>query len=346
MSATVTRPTPTTAVKFHFSLWVADLGRTVAFYRALFGQEPHKHYADYAKFELADPPVVLSFLQSAAPGGASLNHAGLRLPTSAGLVAVQSRLEGAGYPTEREDGVECCYALQTKFWVADPDGVRWEVYTVHDDIDHHGHQPPAARKPAAEIRPAGGAWVLTMADSFPERIPHADASLDDVRLKFTFNTESFRRDVDRNLSELARVLKPGGRITAQSLVGDRVHPTGTMDIPGLMNKVRHVFPQAEPLEMLARAGFQEIEISNWKEVCCVDDGSGVGFRAVTVTAKRGPRTESTAPRFVRYVGEFRQAIDDDGTAYPRGVRVAVTETAWNRLKSGSAAGQFEFSQDG
>ncbi|WP_020474275.1 VOC family protein [Zavarzinella formosa] len=124
MSATIEIPTPTTTAKFHFSLWVTDLNRTVAFYRVLFGQEPHKHYPDYAKFELAEPPVVLSFLPQPAPRGASLNHVGLRLPKSAGLVAIQKRLEQAGYSTIREDGVECCYALQTKFWVTDPDGVR------------------------------------------------------------------------------------------------------------------------------------------------------------------------------------------------------------------------------
>lgn len=101
--------------------------------------------ADYAKFELDDPPVVFSLMPGDVPAGGPLNHAGLRLPGSAGLVAVQRRLESAGHPTVRQAGVECCYALQTKFWVSDPDGVRWEVYTVHKDLDHRGeNRPPAA----------------------------------------------------------------------------------------------------------------------------------------------------------------------------------------------------------
>src|SRR5262249_36845397 len=147
-----------------------------------------------------------------------------------------------------------------------------------------------------EARPTGGIWAVSMAEDFPERAPFADASLDDVQLSFTFNAESFRQDINRSLAELMRVLKPGGTITVHTLVGDRVHPKGKMDIPGLMHKVKYVPLQTEPLEWLTRVGFQEIEISDWKEVCCVDDGSGVGFRTLTATAKRGPLSESTAQR--------------------------------------------------
>jgi hypothetical protein len=35
--------------------------------------------------------------------------------------------------TDVEDGVSCCYAVQDKVWVSDPDGARWEVYTVLGD---------------------------------------------------------------------------------------------------------------------------------------------------------------------------------------------------------------------
>jgi hypothetical protein len=62
----------------------------------------------------------------------------MRLLNSAALVDVQRRLELAGYGTLREDGVECCYAKQTKFWVQDPDGVMWELYVLEGDIEHRG----------------------------------------------------------------------------------------------------------------------------------------------------------------------------------------------------------------
>src|SRR5262245_20975996 len=126
------------SVRFHLSLNVRDLGRSVAFYEQLFGRPPAKRRADYAKFELDEPPVVLS-LEPSPPGpGGALNHLGFRLGDAASLVAMQQRLELAGVRAKREEGVECCYARQTKFWVHDPDGTLWEFYTLDEDIDHRG----------------------------------------------------------------------------------------------------------------------------------------------------------------------------------------------------------------
>jgi len=125
--------------KFHASLNVSDLAKSIAFYRELFGVEPAKAYSDYAKFELDEPPVVLSLVPRAPAHGGNLNHAGIRVRTSEELVQVQHRLEKAGFRTKREDGVECCYALQTKFWVTDPDGLLWEIYVFHEDVEHFGH---------------------------------------------------------------------------------------------------------------------------------------------------------------------------------------------------------------
>ena len=123
-------------VRFHLSLNVADLTKSVAFFRTLFGMEPAKLRADYAKFEPADPPLVLSLEPAREVGrGGALNHLGFRLPDAKTLVAMQERLERAGLRTKREDGVECCYAKQSKFWAHDPDGNLWEVYTFDGDLE-------------------------------------------------------------------------------------------------------------------------------------------------------------------------------------------------------------------
>jgi predicted enzyme related to lactoylglutathione lyase len=59
-------------VKFHASLNVQDLPRALAFYRALFGVEPAKAYTDYAKFEVDEPPLILSLKpQKCGKGGRS-----------------------------------------------------------------------------------------------------------------------------------------------------------------------------------------------------------------------------------------------------------------------------------
>jgi len=43
---------------FHASLNVTDLNRSIAFSRALLGTEPAKVRSDYAKFDLAEPPLA------------------------------------------------------------------------------------------------------------------------------------------------------------------------------------------------------------------------------------------------------------------------------------------------
>ncbi len=106
MSIDTTLPSaPTETRKFHFGLNVADIDRAVAFYRILFGVEPAKHFTDHAKFEVDDPPLILSLHPSSRAAGGALNHVGFRVASSEKLVAVQHRLEMAGIRTEREEGV-------------------------------------------------------------------------------------------------------------------------------------------------------------------------------------------------------------------------------------------------
>jgi catechol 2,3-dioxygenase-like lactoylglutathione lyase family enzyme len=140
-SATVPNRTPagaTDVIKFHLSLNVSDLPRSLAFYSALFGTEPVKVYPDYAKFELSEPPLILSLKPHRATKGGPLNHFGLRLRTLEELNEVRQRLEALGCRCSRQDDVRCCYAHQTKFWVADPDETLLEVYVLHGDHERWG----------------------------------------------------------------------------------------------------------------------------------------------------------------------------------------------------------------
>ncbi len=40
------------------------------------------------------------------------------------------RLKTEGLATFEEENTDCCYALQDKVWVTDPNGYRWEVFVV------------------------------------------------------------------------------------------------------------------------------------------------------------------------------------------------------------------------
>src|SRR4030095_3971739 len=63
---------------FHVALYVQDIDAAVARYRKLLGQEPANVRHDYAKFEIAAPPVILSLTTGGEPGRVS--HLGIRYP--------------------------------------------------------------------------------------------------------------------------------------------------------------------------------------------------------------------------------------------------------------------------
>src|ERR1700734_1489838 len=123
-----------TAVKFHLSLNVPDLGRSVEFYSLLFGLKPAKQHDDYAKFELDDPPVVFSLVPHPPGPGASLSHLGILVQNDETIQRFRERLETAGICTETQDGTVCGYARQNKLWVKDPFGNFWEIYRIEEDV--------------------------------------------------------------------------------------------------------------------------------------------------------------------------------------------------------------------
>lgn len=120
--------------KMHLSLIVRDLASSIKFYEAFFGQPPHKLQADYANFDVAQPPLKLALVQGEAAGKGSLDHLGILLESADMLELIKTRMVEAGLTTFAEEEVECCYAKQDKIWVTDPDGHSWEVYVLLDDM--------------------------------------------------------------------------------------------------------------------------------------------------------------------------------------------------------------------
>jgi catechol 2,3-dioxygenase-like lactoylglutathione lyase family enzyme len=120
----------------HISLNVSDLDRSVDFYRHFLG-EPAKLKSDYAKFVTADPEIHLALQPADRPMSASgaLSHLGIRVDSTDEVRKWKNALSERGVTTEEEKREACCYAVQDKFWLSDPDGNRWEVYTVLEDIE-------------------------------------------------------------------------------------------------------------------------------------------------------------------------------------------------------------------
>lgn len=324
--------------RFHLSMNVTDLNKSVSFFRILLGIEPAKFRPDYAKFEPADPPLVLSLepAREVLKGG-SLNHVGFRLPDAKSLVAMQERLERAGLPTKREDGVECCYARQTKFWAHDPDGNLWEVYTFDGDIDHRGAgqseavvlgTPAAAREPLV--------WEHRMNDPIPSTIPLADGEADEVRLRGTFNLPTSHEQRRALVAEARRVLRPAGRLFVHVLSGETA--VENPDLPGPAGAVRAVPPESDSLMLLENAGFTRVRMVKFDSKPCFVRG-GVGMRELQLEGYT-PAHDGGAEIEVMYKGPFREIVDDDGRVYARGRRVQVPAAMAEQIRTGEFSTHF------
>lgn len=118
-------------LKTHVALNVNDIDKSVAFYRAMFDVEPVKYKADYAKFDISHPALNLTLNRgSNVQSGGALSHLGVQVESTQEVQSAIQRFTEAGLALLTEDNTDCCYAVQDKVWVTDPDGNRWEVFVV------------------------------------------------------------------------------------------------------------------------------------------------------------------------------------------------------------------------
>lgn len=122
-------------MKTHLNLATRDLAKSVAFYRTLLDAEPSKSFDDYALFITEDPGLELALDRDLAAKPGQSAHFGVVVESVEAVDAAIARLQAAGVPVDIERDETCCYATQTKVWAADPDGRRWEVYTVLEDTE-------------------------------------------------------------------------------------------------------------------------------------------------------------------------------------------------------------------
>jgi len=129
-----------TTTRVHISMNVREVEQSLTFYRVLFGQEATKVRPGYAKFEVAEPPVNFTLNQHPvfSVAGNALSHLGIQVKSTREVLAAKERFVASGLTTFDEDNVTCCYAVQDKVWVTDPDGNSWEVFVVLDaDAPEH-----------------------------------------------------------------------------------------------------------------------------------------------------------------------------------------------------------------
>ncbi|HZS07680.1 MAG TPA: ArsI/CadI family heavy metal resistance metalloenzyme [Blastocatellia bacterium] len=120
-------------LKAHLALNVRNVTESIEFYRKMLGLEPCKVRTGYAKFDVQNPPLNLTLNEVPFNERGALSHLGLQVASTADVLAVRDRWVAAGLATRDEMQTSCCYAVQDKAWVSDPDGNDWEVFVVLED---------------------------------------------------------------------------------------------------------------------------------------------------------------------------------------------------------------------
>jgi catechol 2,3-dioxygenase-like lactoylglutathione lyase family enzyme len=121
------------ALKAHIAIHVQDVAKSIEFYRNLFGIEPCKVRTGYAKFDVANPPLNFTLNEGKVGEHGGLSHLGIQVASSDDVLALRRQWHERGLFTRDEMKTDCCYALQDKTWVRDPDGNEWEAFVVLED---------------------------------------------------------------------------------------------------------------------------------------------------------------------------------------------------------------------
>lgn len=121
--------------RMHVSLYVKDIAAAVNFYTAFFGMPASKIKSGYAKYELREPNLIISFVQNEERVRSNFGHLGIQVASKEEMESRLSKAKELNIVSLEEIGTACCYAVQDKFWVTDPDGHQWEVYYFHEDVE-------------------------------------------------------------------------------------------------------------------------------------------------------------------------------------------------------------------
>ncbi len=121
------------ALKAHLALNVHNVEHSIEFYKKMLDLEPSKVRTGYAKFDVQNPPLNLTLNEVAFGERGALSHLGIQVASTNDVLAMREKWADAGLITRDEMQTNCCYALQDKTWVRDPDGNEWEVFVVLED---------------------------------------------------------------------------------------------------------------------------------------------------------------------------------------------------------------------
>ena len=121
-------------MRAHISLNVSNIEKSVEFYQKIFGEKPQKQNLSYAKFDLEFPALNFALQVANTDELSRVGHLGIEIDSIHSLNLWRERLQRAGIITRDELGTNCCFALQDKIWITDPDQNRWEIFLVKQQL--------------------------------------------------------------------------------------------------------------------------------------------------------------------------------------------------------------------
>lgn len=121
------------ALRAHLAINVKNVEQSLEFYKRMFAIEPSKVREGYAKFDVSNPPLNFTLNEVPFAERGALSHMGIQVGSTEDVLAVRQRWFEQGLVTRDEMNTDCCYAVQDKTWVYDPDGNEWEVFVVKQD---------------------------------------------------------------------------------------------------------------------------------------------------------------------------------------------------------------------
>ncbi len=170
-----------------------------------------------------------------------------------------------------------------------------------------------------------------------EDLPLADASVDVVVSNCVLNLAADKAAV---FAEIARVLRPGGRLVIADIVADREVAladqengklwgecyTGALSAPGFIGAFGNS----------GFVGITQISESPWESV------AGYRFSSLTIAGYKLPKGDECSYLGQRaiYLGPYAKVEDDAGHLFPRFQPVEICSDTAMQLKSGPYAGSF------
>jgi hypothetical protein len=165
----------------------------------------------------------------------------------------------------------------TKFWLHDPDGTLWEVYTLDEDIDHHGFTSsteainetlPSANEAAIDVPRPNAIWSHRLGQPFPTKLFVHPGSVDEIRLQGTLNMICKPTERAKLFADCKTALLPGGKIVLHQLTSDEPIESNQLELVGAAAVVEQVLPIGELIQELEAAGFTEFEFQKFQSRPC------------------------------------------------------------------------------